>query len=305
MSRASSAKKRPPRVQVPREEQQPSPLRAYSNVDDISWLSIAKDTWFPGIGNDYSSTFSLDPEEGQCTPVARWLKESRQKASKDPYDVSPPSYVQPGPPLVLKQDERERLRERFQARCDSPTPSEDTIVRLNRQDDTTPSYASRASSGRDTPDTTRSSGDETAGVPSTRPKNPSPPPSPTELALRGRKSLLGRGLRPSSYASTAAATSTTLAEARRGKSPSKVWRDMPSIPLVSNEQPQVRRKASSAPLKKQSRRGGGKPTSRSPEGDFEPWGPGLPFIADFLSNEPVLTRGGLRYHNRCPQDWYE
>lgn len=290
------------RLRTSAKKQRPPKARVYSNVEDISWHSIAKDNRFPSIGNDYSSTFSLDPEEGQCTPIARWLRDRNSTATEDPYDVSPPSFVQPGPPLILKQDERVRLRERFQARCDSPTPSQDTLVRLNRQDDTTPSYASGATSLSATPDTTRSS---SSGAPRTRPKNPSPPPSISVAVSRGSrpskssKPHVMRPISPSSYPSTIEAASTT----QRGKTP----RLRPDVPRAfpSNAEVTTRRRVPDVRPERPSRLPEGPSGTKTPKSEWELWEPGLPYIADFLSNKPVLTRRGLRYHNRCPKDWYE
>lgn len=301
MSRAFLFPETAPRTPV--KKQRPSKARVYSNVEDVSWHSIAKDTCFPGIGNDYSSTFSLDPEEGQCTPVARWFRDRDSKVHEDPYDVSPPSFVQPGPPLVLKQDERIRLRHRFQARCDSPTPSQDTMVRLNTQDDTTASYASGATSLSATPDTTRSSSSDVA--PRTRPKNPSPPPSTKAAVSRGSKARVMRPIGPSSYPSTIEPSTIEASTAtRNGKTPKMC----PDVPLASPNNAEVttrRRNPTGRPERPSPRRPNRPLDKRTSDKDLELWEPGLPFIADFLSNERVLTRGGLRYHNRCPKDWYE
>lgn len=46
------------------------------------------------------------------------------------FDLSPPLHAQPPPPVVLKAHQRAKLDERFHARVDSPTPSEDTYQRL-------------------------------------------------------------------------------------------------------------------------------------------------------------------------------
>lgn len=46
------------------------------------------------------------------------------------FDVSPPFNAQPPPPVVLKAHQRANLENRFHARVDSPTPSEDTYQRL-------------------------------------------------------------------------------------------------------------------------------------------------------------------------------
>lgn len=48
------------------------------------------------------------------------------------FDVSPPTHIQPTMPAVLKADERENLRKRFQAHAGSPTSSDDTYLRLMR-----------------------------------------------------------------------------------------------------------------------------------------------------------------------------
>lgn len=46
------------------------------------------------------------------------------------FDISPPLQAQPPPPVVLKAHQRANLENRFHARVDSPTPSEDTYQRL-------------------------------------------------------------------------------------------------------------------------------------------------------------------------------
>lgn len=278
--------------------------RVYSNVDDVSWHSIAKDVWFPGYGDDYSSTFSPDPLEQTCTPILRML---RHRGPKE-YDVSPPSFVQPGPPLVLKQDDRARLRERFQARCDSPTPSEDTLVRLNRQDSTpSPSLACHASlSSTPEPDTTRST------PPSVRPKLSVPPPmTPPD---RTGRSTLPPSVRPPnpSPPPTVTPESTAWSIPRPSKNPAAPPKVTPDRTAWRIPPSDVRRKSSSHPPGT-----GPEPTPRSArvarpkrqpppaKEKLEVWGPGAPYIADFLSNERVLTRGGLRYHNRIPEEWYK
>lgn len=376
MSRASSHhmhhSQSPPRT--PPNKDRPSRARVYSHVDDVSWHSITKDTWFPGVGNDYSSTFSSpDPEERQCTPVERRFREQRRgrPALRDDenhprrrgggpatHDVSPPSFVQPGPPLILKQDARERLRARFfcPARCDSPTPSEDTLVRLNLQDDddtattSTPLASAGGRSLSATPDTTRSSGVHVRAhsgayahsrVPSVRPKNPSPPASVTEEEDEGEATFRGGVALPSWARSRLSVPSLPLtreASSRRATPRAAVARPkapapqlLPPPPASTNNDSStrtvvrhvVRQKKSSGPTY-HTRPTNARAHRRIPtappelpfypremmsdasfsEGGREPWEPGLPYIADFLSNERVLSRGGMRYQNRCPKEWY-
>lgn len=371
MSRASSHhvyhSQSPPRT--PPNKDRASRARVYSHVDDVSWHSITKDTWFPGIGNDYSSTFSSpDPEERQCTPVERRFREQRRgrPALRDDenhprrrgggsatHDVSPPSFVQPGPPLILKQDERERLRARFfcPARCDSPTPSEDTLVRLNLQDDddtattSTPLASAGNRSLSATPDTTRSSGVHVhahshalahSRVPSVRPKNPSPPASVTEEG-EGEATFRGSVALPPWARSRFSIPSLPLtreASPRRATPRAAIARPKapaPAPPASTNNDSStrtvvrhaVRQKKPSGPTyhTRPANATGHRRIPTAPpelpfhpreimseasfsEGGREPWEPGLPYIADFLSNERVLSRGGVRYRNRCPKEWY-
>lgn len=352
-------------MQTPHQKAGATKARVYSNVDDVSWHSIAKDVWFPGYGDDYSSTFSPDPLEQTCTPIVRML---RPRGPKE-YDVSPPSFVQPGPPIVLKQAERARLRDRFQARCDSPTPSEDTLVRLNRQDSTpspSPSPVGHASlSSTPEPDTNPStppsvrpklSSDRTGRsslLPNGRPKkpslssmfipestawslparskNPSPPPTVTPDCT-GRSTLLlnGRPNKPSP-SSMVTPESTAWSLPPRSKNPSPpltvtpdrtAWRIPPptKVRLKSSSHPPItapkptprstqtaRPKGPPPPEAQSPPKGGPIRKGRPPptREKFEVWGPGAPYIGDFLSNERVLTRGGLRYHNRVPEEWYK
>lgn len=396
MSRASShhlhRAQSPPRT--PTNSDRRSRARVYSHVDDVSWHSITKDTWFPGIGNDYSSTFSSpDPEERQCTPVERCFRAQRQRGCERgralfrddddddhsrTHDVSPPSFVQPGPPLILKQDARERLRARFfcPARCDSPTPSEDTLVRLNLQDDdddddddededgatatasTTPLAGAGGRSLSATPDTTRSSGVHPhahahahrhphSRVPSVRPKNPSPPASVVTEEEEGEATFRGSvaplppwapprlTVPPLPRRREASARQATPRAVVRPKAPAAVG--PPPAANTSNDSSArtvvrhpVRQKKPSGPTAYHVVRSANAAAATAPrriptappalpfypremmmmpeaslaEGGREPWEPGLPYIADFLSNERVLSRGGVRYQNRCPREWY-